>query len=470
MVLKGVIISWDDKQLALRSYEHGGADHEKKLQIEDDHSITDAVAIHSREIPVLDDPSLFPEGGRKAYMVLFGSFCGMVSCLAFLNSAGVMQNYLVEHILTTTPTSTIGWIFSINSFIQFGCLLVVGPIFDRLGAKIPLMAGICLFAIGYLCCSWATKPYQFILSYSIVGGLGASLIFCCNIGVLSHWFLKRRGQAIGTSYLGGALGGALFPVMYRSLFPQIGFGWTVRVGTFICLALSVVSLLLIEDRNSVFARASTNESVFMEVIKTIDIRVFKDKVYTCLVLSLLGQGFAFMVTSTYVTSYSTAQGFSPDKSYLLILTFNSLSIPGRILPGILADKYGRFNMLCIICSCSTITIFVLWLNTKVSHTLVGLFIFSGVYGFTSGSTLSLAPTCVGQISKTQDFAKRTGTAFFVFSFGDLIGIPIGGAIAGANTSKSYDNMVIFVAISSIFGTCGAFLSRYLYAGFKPVRV
>lgn len=454
-------------------------DLEKHTPTEEKADIIDATRptdnSSSDEVPVLDDPTLFPEGGVRAYTVLFGSFCGMVGSLAFLNSSGVLQSYLQEHILADVEPSTIGWIFSINSFVEFGALLVIGPIFDRVGARIPLIVGIILSTIGFLSSSWAHETYQFILSYSILGGLGSSLIFCVNISVLSHWFLKKRGQAIGLSYIGGALGGALFPVMYRSLFPKIGFGWTIRVGTFIILGLLIVSLLLIQDRREVFASQKEQNdekkpSITMEIVKSIDIRVFKDKVYTCLVFSLLGSGFAFLVSMVYLTSYSVAHGFSESQSYLLILTFNCLSIPGRLIPGIIADKYGRFNVLCLICILSSIAILVLWVNPKVAHSLTGLFVFAGVYGFTSGSTLSLSPACVGQISKTEDFAKRTGTAFFVFSFGDLIGIPIGGAIASGGDPDSFDNMVIFVAVLSVIGTAGALVSRYLYGGFKRIKI
>lgn len=437
------------------------------------------------EMPTLDNPELFPEGGIQAYTVLFGSFCGMIASLAFINSSGVLQSYLLDHILVDVPTSTVGWIFSINSFIEFGALLVIGPFFDRVGARIPLVIGMIMSTVGFLCSSWAHETYQFILSYSILGGLGSSLVFCLNISVLSHWFLKKRGQAIGISYIGGALGGALFPVMYRALFPKIGFGWTIRAATLIVFGLLCVSLLLIKDRRSVFVKPNNQPNlddakddlvatkkkplILMEILTSVDIRVFKDKIYTCLVFSLLGQGFAFLVSMVFLTSYSVAHGFSESNSYLLILTFNCLSIPGRLIPGIIADYYGRFNMLCLICILSSVAILVLWINPYVSHTLTGLFIFAGVYGFTSGSTLSLSPACVGQISKTEDFAKRTGTAFFIFSFGDLVGIPIGGAIA-SGSAKSFDNLVIFVAVMAVAGTIGAISSRYLYAGFKLVKV
>lgn len=423
-------------------------------------------------IPLLDNADLFPEGGIKAYTVLFGSFCGMISSLSFLNAAGVLQSYLLENVLTSANPSTVGWIFSINSFVQFGCLLVVGPIFDHFGCRIPLICGLVFQTLGFLCASWCHQTYQFILSYSILGGVGTSLVFGVNIGVLSHWFLRKRAMAIGLSYIGGAIGGALFPVMYQQLFPKIGFGWTVRVGVLIILSFGIMSLVTIQDRRHVFIETDKElkDSVIKQVFKSIDIRVFKDKIYTSLVISLVGQGFAFLVTMTYLTSYSVAQGFSASKSYYLVLTINCVSILGRVIPGIFADMYGRFNALCVIGLSSTIVICVLWLNTRVSHTLVGLFIYAGIFGFTSGSILSLSPACVGQISETKDFAKRTGTAFFVFSFGDLIGIPIGGAIAGNGSSKSYDNMVIFVAVASILGTIGAFIARYLYGGAKLRRI
>lgn len=434
------------------------------------------------EVPALDNKDLFPEGGWQANIVLLGSFCGMVASLAFLNSAGVLRDYINENILVEESASTIGWIFSINSFIEFALLIVVGPLFDRVGARIPLIFGAILSGVGFLCTSWCSEMYQFILSYSILGGVGSSFVFCLNIGVLSHWYLKKRGQAIGISYIGGALGGALFPVMYRSLLPTLGFGWTVRIGAFIVIALLIVSIVLIKDRRHIIVSAEAKEvdidgttrdrdSLLVEVLKSVDVRVFADKVYTCLVLSLLGHGFAFLVSQIYLPSYAVAHGHHQNQAYLLILVFNSLSIPGRVIPGIIADKVGRFNVLCIICASSTLAIAIIWTPPPIGGSLTGLYIYSAVYGFTSGSILSLSPTCVGQISQTKDFAKRTGTAFFVFSLGDLIGIPVAGAIVGThNLSKGYENMVVFVLVSSVVGTIGAFVSRYLYGGFKLIKL
>ncbi|KAK6454876.1 major facilitator superfamily domain-containing protein [Scheffersomyces xylosifermentans] len=419
-----------------------------------------------------DDPDRFPEGGFVAYRVLVGSFLGLTGVLAFVNSAGAVENFIQANILQETPTSTIGWIFSIYNFFGFGMTLISGPVFDKVGCKIPIAFGILLMTVGFICASFATEVYQFILAYSVCAGLGTAFTFGPFVGVLTHYFLKKRAMAIGGAYVGGALGGVLFPVMFRSLFPKIGFGWSVRIGAFICLALLVLGFLLVSDRHKEFNQIDPNstESVVAEIVRSIDFSIFKNKVYTCLVLALLGNGFAFLVTATYLPSYATTFGYSDSNAYLLLVVFNSLSIPGRIIPSYIADHYGRFNAICIISSISTLAFFLVWVNRPAGHTLAGLFVFSAVFGFSSGSILSLTPASIGQVFKVEDIGKGIGTAFFVLSFGDLVGIPIGGAITNSRTRDSYDHLVLFVAFCSLFGTVGSFTARYLYAGVKMVKV
>ena len=129
-------------------------------------------------------------------------------------------------------------------------------------------------------------------------------------------------------------------------------------------------------------------------------------------------------------------------------------------------------MLCVVGLTSTLAFAIIWLPPPIGHTRVGIYLFSAIYGFTSGSILSIAPACVGQICHTKDFGKRYGTAYFALSFADLLGIPIGGAFIGTNTYsvKGYDNMVIFITVLSAIGTIAALVARYLHGGLKWVIV
>ena len=71
------------------------------------------------------DEITYPEGGLQAWLVVLGSFCGLVAGLGLMNTIGVYQAYLSENQLSEYTESAIGWIFSVYVFLSFGCGLLV---------------------------------------------------------------------------------------------------------------------------------------------------------------------------------------------------------------------------------------------------------------------------------------------------------------------------------------------------------
>jgi hypothetical protein len=61
----------------------------------------------------LGDDTPYPEGGLRGWLVVFGSFCGMLASFGFMNTIGVFQTYLSNNQLKEYNDSTIGWIFSV---------------------------------------------------------------------------------------------------------------------------------------------------------------------------------------------------------------------------------------------------------------------------------------------------------------------------------------------------------------------
>jgi predicted MFS family arabinose efflux permease len=82
-----------------------------------------------------------------------------------------------------------------------------------------------------------------------------------------------------------------------------------------------------------------------------------------------------------------------------------------------------------------------------------------LFGFWSGASISLTPVSIAKVSRTEDLGKRTGTAFFVASFGALIGIPIAGAILESQ-GGDYDRLVVFAGVLY----CAAFVSYIVARG------
>jgi hypothetical protein len=97
--------------------------------------------ITTRDEAFVQDDNTYPEGGLAAWLVVFGSFSGMVASFGILNSVGTFQAYLSTHQLDHHSPASIGWIFSIFAFITFFCGVQIGPIFDAKGPRWLVAAG-----------------------------------------------------------------------------------------------------------------------------------------------------------------------------------------------------------------------------------------------------------------------------------------------------------------------------------------
>jgi hypothetical protein len=72
----------------------------------------------------------YPEGGFRAYTVLFGTWCSLLAASGILNTTGALQPYLLRHQLKDRSESEVGWVFSVFGFLFFlgG---IFGGVYDR---------------------------------------------------------------------------------------------------------------------------------------------------------------------------------------------------------------------------------------------------------------------------------------------------------------------------------------------------
>lgn len=104
----------------------------------------------------------YPEGGWEAWLVVFGSFCGLFASLGLMNSIAILQTYLITHQLSNYSDGTIGWIFSLSTFFSFFCGIYVGPLFDKFGPKYLLLPGGIGIVLSIMLASLSTRElYKF---------------------------------------------------------------------------------------------------------------------------------------------------------------------------------------------------------------------------------------------------------------------------------------------------------------------
>lgn len=150
-----------------------------------------------------------------------------------------------------------------------------------------------------------------------------------------------------------------------------------------------------------------------------------------------------------------------------VLTTYPTSIFGRTLPGYMADRVGRYNVMIIFSYFSGILVLALWLPSRSNAPAI---VFSALYGFGSGAFVSLAPALIAQISDLREVGVRNGTCFSIISFAALTGTPIGGALVPSVLHGSYTKLQVFCGVVMIAGATLFVVARVVVGGARLNKV
>lgn len=303
------------------------------------------------------------------------------------------------------------------------------------------------------------------MSYSVVGGIGGALLNAPAFGAVAHFFNVRRGVATGIAATAGSVGGIVFPLLLRHLLGPngVGFAWSCRILGFILLGLSVPANLFIKSRPSIqMSKSDQSQAVTLWP----DLTVFRDRRFAASCLGYFFMEWGLFVPLTYIISYGVAYGISASQSSLFLVYLNAGSALGRFLPGFVADKVGRFNVIIITIALCAITVLGLWLPCNGSPSV--LTAFSVLFGIVSGSNLSLLPVCLGQFCDARDYGRYFATATMAASFGTLTSVPIAGALieVGGNY-VGWMSLILFAGCSYAVALISYVSARVMSVGWQP---
>lgn len=236
--------------------------------------------------------------------------------------------------------------------------------------------------------------YQFLLAQGILLGISMALVTWPMLALVGQYIKRKRATAMGIVIAGSSLGGVVWPIAIDRLLqdPHIRFPWTMRIVGFIMLPCLLFSCIVArppaKPENNCMEQGKEHESVESQTEekdpkpdhKTAALILFKQRPLQLLCVAMFITYFGMFSPFFYATSYAVHKGFSESLSFYTVSIINGASFFGRILPGILADKYGKFNC-CIVASLSSGIVALCW--TQV-NSVAGLVVWSAAYGFSSG--------------------------------------------------------------------------------------
>lgn len=243
-------------------------------------------------------------------------------------------------------------------------------------------------------------------------------------------------------------GGTIYPIVFHTLQPKIGFAAATRVIAYIVLGTLLVSNLVLRVRSLPSHRR-----------KIFDIDAWREPAFTVYVI---GSMIAFLGTWTpfvYIEVYALRYGItSKELAFYLLPIITAGSIFGRVGPNLVAARIGLFNVV-IPCVLTTGALAFCFIPAKTQSSLIAV---SCLYGFFSGSIVSIIPALGVSISPSRaDIGTRIGMACATIGLGMLAGTPISGAIL---SKHGFTATWAFSGAAAIVGACFLVASRLLHGG------
>ncbi|KAK4187302.1 putative transporter [Podospora australis] len=399
-----------------------------------------------------DEP--YPEGGFRAWLVVFGCWLALFASLGLMNIMATFDTYLTAKQLVDHDAGAVGGIVFLYSFLSFALGIYVGPIFDRYGPRWPILGGTVCVVTALVVVSISTQYYHLLVSFGVLSGLGSALLFTPSIAAIGHFFNERRGFATGVATTAGAISAVVFPFMVQQLFVKVGWPWAMRALALVCLAVLIGANFLVRSRLPPAKHTKPHPNP----------RIFATQGYTLTVIAVFLMQFASFIPLSYLSAYVLSKGLSNAFSFDVLTILNASSAIGRVVAGFSADKVGAFNANIMFSLITSIACFGIW--HPVGATKGGLIAFALIFGFTSGSNISLIPVTIGKLCKTRDYGKYYGTCYTVVSLAVMVAIPVAGKVVRGNRGDYWGLTIVsgvfYLAAAIVFAA-----AKISVVGMKP---
>ena len=248
--------------------------------------------------------------------------------------------YFVKDLGWTRAPVTSGNAYSkILVALAFG--FIAGKLVDRFGPRRSMLGGIVMAGGALVGLSYVTTMSAFYFFY-VFNALG--YVFggpLPNQVLLSRWFDRARGRAMGVAYLGIGVGGAIVPLLAFWLTDAYGWRGALRILGYLMIAVALPCAWFVKEP----ARAAAAAAGTVQSLRTI---LSRPAFYLLMLGSMASIG------AVGGTIQNLALYLSLDRSFAQVDIDTTLSailvgsLVGRLTMGWLADRWAKKHVMILI--------------------------------------------------------------------------------------------------------------------------
>ena len=347
-----------------------------------------------------------------------------------------------------------------ESFIAFGATLtfffagilspLAGWLIQRFRLRKLMLVGCLLLGLGLIAHSQTNNA---LVVYAARAVMGFSL---CLVGVLpsivlvSNWFVRRRGLALGILLTGTSIGGVAIPQIATPLITS--YGWRtamVVVSLLIWLILVPAIIFLVKDRPGDIGILPDGEELAESEKASVSVRgltlsdALRTPLFWVLALCAAAVFYPIFVATQQVILQAAKIGLSAQQSSFGLSTLFFVSVTGKFLFGFLSDRFPPTRVMiacCLVMFASTLIL--LDLNSST------VFAFLIPFGFGYGGTFVLLQRIAADYFGNRDYPKILGVLIVI----ETVGASLGGLVTGRLADAAGgDYTTAFYAVIAVSG-------------------
>jgi sugar phosphate permease len=370
---------------------------------------------------------------------------------------------LIEEFGWTRAQVTAGFAISI---------LFIGPLFgistgfliDRFGPRRILISGLLFAGIAFIGYGWMHALWVYYLFYFLqtAGYVVAGPI--PNQVLISNWFHRLRGRAMGMAYVGIGIGGAVAPVIAEFLISNAGWRWAMRaIAAAILLVLVPLTHKLVRNRPSDLGLLPDGAETPPGQVSSVPAPPVG---FTSLAAVLRTRAFWLIAVGSFLSIGAVGgviqhlvlflrdSGFTSEAAAKVLSILLISSIAGRLIMGWAADRFPKkYVMLaaCLLVACAVPLLF----SPDISRMA---FVFAFVFGFGMGADYMMIPLITAECFGLPSLGRIMGVIITTDSLGQAFAPVIVGHIYDVQGSYAWA-FVLLTAMAGAGALAIAFLKR-----------
>jgi MFS family permease len=328
----------------------------------------------------------------------------------------------------------------------------VGNALDRFPLKRVIAAGAVSMGLGFLALSLVRTPLEFYLVLGAFIGFGASAMGgLATAKLVTNWFSRRRGTALGIAATGISASGVVMPLVTAALIEAYGWrnGFLLYGAFTVLVVVPMVLRLVISSPEEVGLRpdgqgpaspapAVTNR---LPVTPTAPQPLRNDRNFWVLVL-VIGLLFCCQsATLTHMVPRVTDTGVSLQVASLIMSLCAGAGIIGKLSFGWLVDRWTARRAIWF-----TITWQLIGQTAMLSAGGLPLFaVGAALFGYGMGGVVPMQGALVAKLFGRARFGTALGMMRPAMFPVQIAGVPLAGAIYDA-TGSYQPAFILFIGL------------------------